>query len=121
MSNEGYKMKEGNGTLFRENKCTVHRKGSWLLNGRKRYGGILESTNDKGEKKYELFECVGLIYTNSQEEKKSERSPDIGGAVTIDNIKYKFGGWARESDQGVPYTSIGFDEKEEEKKEEVPF
>ncbi len=113
-------MKEGTGTLWHDNETVVHRKGSFLINGKKRYGGILESTNDQGEKKYEFFVCAGLIYVNSEDEKQSEKSPDIGGPITLDNKKYKFGGWAKESERGNPYTSIGLKE-DEPKEEKAPF
>jgi len=49
---------------------------------------------------------LGLLYTNTPEEKMSERSPDVGGKITIDGQVYKFGGWKTESKEGTPYTDV---------------
>ena len=106
---------EKKGYLWHETNAQVLRKGTYTINGKKRYGGILKSQNNKGEDKYEFFECVGLLHLNDPQQKKSERSPDMGGKITQDCQTYKLGCWARESEQGTPYTSLGFQEIEEEK------
>ena len=114
----------GKGYLWHENDAVIERKGSWTLNGKKEYGAIVKSFNAKGEPKYEAMVSIGLLHMNT--EKKSDRSPDIGGKVTWNNKTYKFGGWARETEQGQPYTSVGIDAVEEQdvkipKEEKPPF
>ena len=51
---------EKKGFLWHENESTVERKGNFTLKGKKLYGGIIKSFNDKGEAKYELFQSIGL-------------------------------------------------------------
>jgi len=94
------------GFLWHENGATIERKGSFQINGKKLYGAICKSINDKGEEKYEFMQSLGLIHLNT--EKKSEKSPDMGGKVTYNNTTYKLGCWAKESASGTPYTSLGF-------------
>ena len=44
--------------------------------------------------------------------KMTEKSPDMGGKVTLNGKVYKLGCWARESESGTPYTSLGFKPEE---------
>ena len=114
---------EKTGYLWHETNTQVLRKGTWTINGKKKYGGVLISKNNAGEDKYELFECVGLLHLNDTNEKRSEKSPDMGGKVTQDCKTYKLGCWAKESEKGVPYTSLGFQDIEQDQfsKEKPPF
>lgn len=116
---------EKSGYLWHEVDAEVVRKGTYTVGGKKRYGGIMKSKNNKGEDKYEFFECVGLLHLNDPQSKKSERSPDLGGKVTVDGEVYKLGCWARESENGSPYTSLGFKEMQEEQEklsaDKIPF
>ena len=115
--------KEKTGYLWHEVSTKVLRKGTWTINGQKKYGGVLVSKNSAGEDKYELFECVGLLHLNDPDNKRSERSPDMGGKVTQDTKPYKLGMWAQESEKGQPYTSMSFREIEEQPdySEKPPF
>ena len=121
MSNEKEYDNELQGFLWHENNAVIHRKGSLTINGEKKYVAIVESKNDKGDSKYELMMSVGLVHTNSEENKMKETSPDIGGNITIDSVTYKFGGWKKESAQGVPYTSCSLRKNETQSTEKVPF
>ena len=103
---------EGRGYLWHENDATIERKGSWTLQGKKEYGAIVKSFNAQGEPKYEAMVSIGLLHINT--EKKSDKSPDMGGKVTWNGKVYKFGGWAKESESGSPFTSVGFSEITEE-------
>jgi hypothetical protein len=40
----------------------------------------------------------------------------MGGKITFNESAYKLGCWARESEQGTPFTSLGFDKLDEEGK-----
>ena len=100
---------EKRGYLWHENNATIERKGTFTLNGVKRYGAIVKSFNSDGEPKYEFMMSCGLLHLNSGN-KKNERTPDMGGKVTIDDNIYKLGCWAKESENGTPYTSIGLQE-----------
>ena len=120
---------EKTGFLWHETNSTVMRKGSLTLDGKKHYVAIIESYNDRGEPKYEFMMSAGLLHVNQQHEKVSENSPDIGGAVTINDQVVKLGGWKKMSKKNQEYTSISIKPKEEQgqyvqRKEElsdVPF
>jgi hypothetical protein len=120
---------EKTGFLWHETDSNVMRKGSLTLNGKKHYVAIIESYNDRGEPKYEFMMSAGLLHINKQHEKVSENSPDIGGAITINEQVFKLGGWKKMSKNNQEYTSISIKPKEEktqyvQKKEDlsdVPF
>tara|TARA_R110000868_G_scaffold12996_2_gene61185 strand:+ start:1971 stop:2393 length:423 start_codon:yes stop_codon:yes gene_type:complete len=108
-----YEMKEGQGSLWHETNCKVLRKGKIKIEGEERYASILEYTHNDGTKKYELVFSAGLLNLNAPEDKRKETSPDIGGAITFNNIKYKFGGWRNSNDSGAEWTGVRLTPKEE--------
>jgi len=83
------------GALFMENKSQVLKRGFFMVNGVKKYGILVQSENDKGQKKHELMISAGLVYHHDAESKKSPKSPDLSGKVSIDAGTYKFGGWEK--------------------------
>ena len=94
------------GAFFMESKSDVIQRGFLQINGEKKYAIIVESRNDKDEKKYEIFTSCGLIFYQDESEKRSSKSPDVGGRITIDEQKYKFGGWNKVSHtSGKEFTS----------------
>jgi len=97
---------EKRGYLWHENNSTIERKGSFTIDGKKHYGAIVKSHNDNGESKYEFMVSTGLLHLNT--DRMSENSPDMGGKVTINNQIYKLGCWAKNSENGTPFTSLGF-------------
>ncbi len=101
---------EKKGYLWHEKDATVERKGPFIINGEQKYGAVVKSYNKHGEEKYEMMMSIGLLHLNT--EKQSEKTPDMGGKVTIDGVVYKQGCWAKETKDGVPFTSIGFQEVE---------
>lgn len=102
-----YKDENLKGALWNENACKVIRKGTVMINGKKEYISILKFTLN-GNDKYELVKSCGLLHVNDEESKLNPKSPDIGGAVTIDGVEYKFGGWKRvNQEKGTEYTSVG--------------
>jgi len=103
--------KEKRGYLWHENNSTIERKGTFQVDGVKYYGAIVKSHNNEGEPKYEFMVSLGLMRLK---EKKNEKSPDMSGIVTLNNVKYSLGAWANESEKGHPYTSLGFTEFEED-------
>ena len=111
---------EKKGYLWHENDATIERKGSFMINGEKKYGAIVKSFGKQGEAKYEMMMSIGLLHLNA--DKTNERTPDMGGKVTIDGVVYKQGCWAKETSNGTPFTSIGFrEEKEDQVKSEANF
>tara|TARA_R100000655_G_scaffold77938_1_gene117303 strand:+ start:31509 stop:31862 length:354 start_codon:yes stop_codon:yes gene_type:complete len=108
-------QKEKKGRMWPETEAKVIRKGSLMLQGKKRYVAILK-TFINGEHKYELMMSVGLLHT--QEEKLSPKSPDIKGPVTIDGESYLFSGWKETSEQGVSYTNVSLLAKTNEKNQD---
>lgn len=109
------------GYLWHENDAVIERKGSFVVRkdaeGKdvKEYGALVKSFNNKGEVKYEFMVSVGLMHLNT--DKKSERSPDMGGKIYLHKKNYKLGCWARESEKGTPFTSLGFDEIQDDGQE----
>jgi len=93
------------GALWAENQSEVINRGHLQIEGEKRYCVLIQSVNDRGEKKHELCFSAGLVHPTSASEKRSPESPDIGGRVTIDGKVYKFGGWTRTTNQGLGYYS----------------
>jgi len=103
---------EKKGYLWHENDATIERKGSFVINGEKKYGAIVKSFSKQGQPKYEMMMSIGLMHLNS--DKTNERTPDMGGKVTIDGVIYKLGCWAKETSNGNPFTSLGFREVQED-------
>jgi len=99
---------EKKGYLWHENDAVIERKGSFVINGEKKYGAIVKSINAQNEPKYEMMMSIGLLHLNT--DKKSDKTPDMGGKVTVDGVVYKQGCWAKESKDGIPFTSLGFQE-----------
>mgnify|MGYP003150154563 CR=1 FL=1 len=120
------KDKELRGYLWHETGSTILRKGNLQIEGEELYSAIIKSKNKKGEDKYELMISVGLLHLNT--EKKSDKSPDIGGPITWNKNQYKFGGWKKMSEKGTEYTSVSLRVKDDEdtaalktEVEEAPF
>ena len=103
---------EKKGYLWHENDATIERKGSFVINGEKKYGAIVKSFSKQGQPKYEMMMSIGLMHLNS--DKTNDRTPDMGGKVTIDGVIYKLGCWAKETSNGNPFTSLGFREVQED-------
>mgnify|MGYP003109982038 FL=1 len=82
--NDRYVLKKNKGNFFTENNVTVPRKGKININDNERYGSILKyQGNENIKDKYEFVISLGLLHYNSPEEKRSERTPDIGGKITV--------------------------------------
>ena len=112
MDNDKQYDDELRGYLWHENDSSIERKGSFTIQGKKYYGAIVKSLNDKGEAKYEFVMSLGLLHLNTN--KMSEKSPDMGGKVTLNGKIFKLGCWAKESEKGTPFTSLGFTEVDED-------
>ena len=94
------------GVLFLESKSQVLKRGTFMINGVKKYAILVESENDKGDIKHELMLSAGLVYHHKEAEKKSPKSPDVSGRLTIDEGSYKFGGWNKIShEKGTEFVS----------------
>jgi len=114
---EKKETKNNTGALFNDDKVSIVRKGTIKINNELRYASIIKfETPNSDEPKYELSLSVGLLHVNDADSKKSHKSPDISGSITVDGQSYKFGGWSQISDKGVKYTSVGITQSE--KKEE---
>ena len=117
--------KDNYGSMWIEKDAKVVRKGSFFLEGHKFYGMVVEKVNDKGQTQYEFYQSLGLLHINKPEEKLSSNSPDMGGRVKsplwgqkdkenkLAFKTWKLGLWARESESGVPYSSLGLQEIDE--------
>lgn len=108
------------GALFNENKSKVIKRGSFTIDGVKRYGVLIESENDKGQIKHELMFSAGLVYVHDESEKLNERSPDCGGKIYFDKTYYKYGAWNKVSaNSGIEFQSCSLKPVDDEQK--APF
>ena len=78
---------EKKGYLWHENDAVIERKGSFVINGEKKYGAIVKSFNAQNEAKYEMMMSIGLLHLNT--DKQSDKTPDMGGKVTVDGVVKK--------------------------------
>jgi len=105
--------REKKGYFWIETESKVVRKGTFVIDGVKHYGAIVQSPDfsaqqqgDEDAVKYEFVMSLGRIYMNK--DPKSEASPAMGGRVTHNGKDYKLGCWPKENRDGVPFTSLGF-------------
>tara|TARA_R100000773_G_scaffold22815_1_gene20108 strand:- start:14302 stop:14688 length:387 start_codon:yes stop_codon:yes gene_type:complete len=116
-----FEKREREGYLWHETESKVIRKGSVLMekgeypNSKDKniYAAIVKTTVN-GEDKYEFMVSAGLLYINSEADKRSDNSPDISGPVTIGGQQYKLGGWKKVSESQTEYTKIALDPKNKE-------
>tara|TARA_X000001382_G_scaffold93445_1_gene67994 strand:- start:2098 stop:2484 length:387 start_codon:yes stop_codon:yes gene_type:complete len=111
--NDNYEEKNNTGALFQDDKVEVVRKGKIKINNQMRYASIIKYQPPNEKPKYELSVSVGPLYLNQEEDKKSDKSPDISGPISIDGKQYKFGGYRQTSKKGLEYTSVLLYEKED--------
>jgi len=75
--------------------------------------------------KYELVQSIGLLYL--KDGNASEKSPDIGGPVTVDlgngqTVSQKFGGWVNVNEEaGTKTLSCGLVDAIKKDDSDVPF
>ena len=110
---DNYEQKDNSGALFKDDKVEVVRKGKIMINNKMRYASIIKYEPPNEKPKYELSISVGPLYINKEEDKKSDKSPDISGPISIDGKQYKFGGYKQTSKKGIEYTSVLLYEKED--------
>jgi uncharacterized protein (DUF736 family) len=94
------------GAFFVDGNCQILMKGTISINGATRYCAILKAQSQKGEEIHELVVSAGRVYVNPPEEKQNEKSPDVGGKITIDGHHYKFGGWNNVAKTGQNYLGV---------------
>lgn len=126
MNNDNKFDNNGYGSMWIEKNAKVVRKGSFQLEDEKFYGMVIEKQNNEGKVQHEIYVSMGLLHINKAEDKLNERSPDMSGRVKsplwgqkdhegkLKFKQWKLGIWAKESESGVPYSSLGFTEVEEE-------
>ena len=81
-------------------------KGTITINGATRYCSLIKAQSQKGEDIYEVVVSAGRVYVNKPEEKQNEKSPDVGGKITIDGQAYKFGAWNNVAKSGQNYLGV---------------
>ena len=52
-----------------------------------------------------------------EQNKKSEKSPDFTGHLTIDGVRYRFAGWTREGKEGRKFLSLAASLPEEQRQQ----
>tara|TARA_A100001391_G_C4834294_1_gene215086 strand:+ start:71 stop:487 length:417 start_codon:yes stop_codon:yes gene_type:complete len=96
------------GALWAETQSEVTNRGHIMINGEKHYCVVVKSQNKEGKTKYELMVSAGLVHEKN--EKSTDRSPDLGGNVTVAGNRYRFGGWSNETNAGLNYLSCSLRE-----------
>lgn len=118
--NKPFEKKEMEGYLWHETDSKVIRKGSVLMKkadspmgkDEEIYTAIVKTTIN-GQDKYEFMVSAGLLYVNSEEDKRDAKSPDISGPITLNGKQYKLGGWKNVSSNDTEYTKVSLKAKEE--------
>ena len=59
---------------------------------------------------YEQKELSGSLFKN--EERKTEKHPNLQGSALIDGVEYWVSGWTKERDNGDKWISLAFKVKE---------
>ena len=114
-----FEHKANTGSLWQENNVSVVKKGKIKVKGKTEqtiYAAILRYQSPNGEDKYELVRSCGLLHINTPEKKFSEKTPDIGGRITIDGEVFKFGGYDKMTESGMEYLWVNLREVEEDNK-----
>ena len=60
---------------------------------------------------------MGRVYLNPADKKQNAKSPDVGGPITIDGKRYKFGAWNNVSQKGDSYLGLSLTEQADN----IPF
>lgn len=107
-------MKDDNlsGAMFPDNAAKVLGRGNVKINGEKVFCAIVESKDRKGDTMRELMVSAGKVYINKPENKPKESSPDLGGNIMLNGMKYRFSGWNNVSQNGNEYVSVKLKENE---------
>lgn len=101
------------GAMFTDNDCEIIYKGTIMINGDTRYYSLIRAKTQKGEDVIELAMSTGRVYINNAEDKKSDKTPDVGGNIHIDGVKYKFGGWNNVAKSGQNYLGVSLRKADE--------
>ena len=101
------------GAMFPDNNAEIAYKGTINVNGEQKYVSLIKAKTQNGEDIYEIAVSMGRVYFNAPESKKNKVGPDIGGPITIDGRKYKFGGWNNISKNGNSYLGCSLQDKTE--------
>jgi hypothetical protein len=56
---------------------------------------------------------TGVLFR--EQNKKSEKSPDMTGSITIDGVRYRLAGWTREGKDGRKFLSLAASLPEEQR------
>ena len=112
-----YEMKELEGTLWVED-AKVLGKGKIRVNNHDQHYAIIESKTRDGSKMYEVMVSLGLVYFNAPEDKKSEKSPDISGTISVAGQKMRASFWNNTSQAGKEYISAKLKPAEDA---DIPF
>jgi hypothetical protein len=105
--------KELKGAMFVDAKGEIVLKGTIIIRGQKRYATLIKTTTQAGLDLHELNISCGTVNFNEPSKKRNPKSPDWGGNITLDNIKYRFGAWNNVKADGEHYLGISLSEKED--------
>ena len=105
------------GALFGTANQRLVRAGTVDADGVEERLAIILTETKSGKTVFEVYQKVGAIFTN---DKNSENSPDVSGTILINGDEYQMAGWKRESQRGVPYTSVALTPKQQEPEHREP-
>ncbi len=70
---------------------------------------------------FELKDGNGALFKNSYKEDESDNKPNYTGTVKVRGTEYALAGWERVSKSGVTYISVKVSDKNEKKRDDLPF
>jgi uncharacterized protein (DUF736 family) len=70
---------------------------------------------------FELKDGNGSLFKNSYKEDESDNKPNYTGTVKVRGTEYALAGWKRVSKSGVTYISVKVSDKNEKKRDDLPF
>jgi hypothetical protein len=98
------------GALFNASNQKLIRRGPVNINGEPLEIAIVQTKTKNGKIVFEVYQKIGAVFTN--DDKTSEKSPDMSGTVEFQNREWQMAGWKSEGRSGTPYTSVAISEKQ---------
>ena len=98
------------GALFNAANQKLVRAGDVDVNGTSERLAIVLTETKNGKTIFEVYQKVGAIFTN--DDKKTDKHPDVGGKIEVGGQEYYMSGWKKLSKNDVNYTSVSLTPKE---------
>jgi uncharacterized protein (DUF736 family) len=105
------------GGMFPTGNQELLRQGKVNFNGAELQLCIVKVITQSGKTVFKVYREIGAVFVNDK--KGNEKAPDMSGKVEHNGADWKMAGWRKESQNGLPYTSISV-EPPEGQQEQAP-